>query len=195
MDDNASEGDANFKGRPEKDVSGLLLTVMGCVWSTSEWVLESKKSRDIRSAAAASSVEPELSGRGEVGENVVVPGVRLDSLVQKESLEASVLAIGEFMSESSELGVDVPESGELGDLRMLLWSSALAVKFVCSCEGASDLTWSLDANFTCTVGLAAPSSRAPSSSSSEKDCKYCESLPYPAILLSTVSLPFIKLCF
>ena len=36
MDDNASEGDVNFKGRPEKDVSGLLLTVMGCVWSSSE---------------------------------------------------------------------------------------------------------------------------------------------------------------
>ena len=134
-----------------------------------------------------------------MSEDVVMPEVRLDSLVQKDSLEASVLAIGEFMSESSELGVAVPESGELGELRMLLWSSALAVKFVCSCEGVSDLTWSSGANFTCRVGVAAPSSSTPSSSSSssssDKDCGCCESLPYPEIVLSAVSLPLIKLGF
>ena len=50
---------------------------------------ERMESRDTR------SVRVDSVGRGGAG-------IRLDNLVQKESLEASVLAIGELVSESSE---------------------------------------------------------------------------------------------
>ena len=45
-----------------------------------------------------------------------IVGVRFESLIQNERRDATVLAIGEVLRESTEAGVDAPEPGDPGRL-------------------------------------------------------------------------------
>ena len=69
-----------------------------------------RESRDMRSAGSMSLADSD-SDPGTAPPEVV----RLESLLQNDSLVASVLAIGELARESIELGVEVPESGVFGE--------------------------------------------------------------------------------
>jgi hypothetical protein len=160
MLDRTSEGDVSLDLRVDPP-EGVVAPV-DCALSGK--ALEMSESKDICSEST-SVVTSESERAGERG----VPGVRLASLVQKESLEARVLAIGELVSESSEFGVEVPESGELGELGI---SGELLLKVLWVCKGVINLIWSLSANVTRGVGITAPlfsSSSCPSASASDCD--------------------------
>ena len=131
MADNTSEGEGSLDF--EVDGSAGVLAFVG--FASAGSTLEISESKDIRSAESTSVETESKLARGDAGEGGV-PGVRFESLVQKESFEARVLAIGEVASESSELGVEVPESGELGEHK----TSEESLKVFWVCKGVINLT-------------------------------------------------------